>query len=237
MDKSAEMTFMNQLVSDELKRLTHRFGNLFLHISGEGKVDFRGATGDNSGWVGMVKHIISGDVGCMTPYSGYDVCALDSALDFLYNLDLAPHLNSSVNEEYVPAPEEWRKFVDGIKAELKDLVDTNYKTHYSFTFYSDADEKVPVVKVKFEPLCNEFVIGEYNAAGKHEYLGVIEDYDQPKIDKCWILVNGEMMEDVDLKRIIHFRHRQYQPRPGDYLLYDEEKDVYIILPQEDYHIH
>lgn len=237
MEETKDVAFLNELVSDELKRLMHRFGNLLVHISGEGKVDFRGATGDNCGWIGMTKHIISGDLGCMTPYPGYDTCALDVALDFLYNLDLAPHLNSSVNEEFVPAPEEWRKFIDGIKVALKDLLEPNYKRKYTFTFYNDEEQKVPVVTVKLEPLCNTFVVGEFNAANKHEYLGVIEDYDQPKINHCWITVNGSTIEDIELKRLIHFRHRRYQPRKGDYLLYDAEKDVYIILPQEDYNIH
>ncbi|QYN79927.1 hypothetical protein PQD71_gp034 [Kosakonia phage Kc263] len=237
MSETTDVTFLNELVSDELKRLMHRFGNLLVHVSGEGKVDFRGATGDNCGWIGMSKTIISGDLGCMTPYSGFDTCALDVALDFLYNLDLAPHLNSSINEEFVPAPEEWRKFIDGIKVELKNLLEPNFKMRYTFTLYNDEEQKVPVATVRLEPLCNAFVIGEFNAAGKHEYLGVIEDYDQPKINHCWITVNGSTIDDIELKRIIHFRHRRYQPRKGDYLLYDAEKDVYIILPQEDYNIH
>lgn len=234
LDNVAEI---NVAINSELQRLMHRFGNLFLHVSGEGKVDFRSSVGEGHSWLGMLKAVISGDVGCMTPYPGYDVCALDTALDYLYGMDLFPHLNSSVNEEYVPSTEQWRKFVDGIRAELKQLPDDKYKAKYQYTYYADSDTDTPIVTVTLEPLCNTFVVGEYNAAGKHEYLGVIEDYDQPKVNHCWITVNGSTIDDIELKRVIHFRHRKFQPRKGDYLLYDAEADVYIILPQEDYSIH
>lgn len=230
------VTELNAAVSTELQLLMHRFGNLFLHISGEGKVDFRSSAGDGHGWLGMLKTVISGDIGCMTTYPGYDTCALDTALDYLYGIDLFPHLNSSVNEEYVPSPEQWRKFVDGIREELKTLPESKYKPKYQYKYYADSDTDTAIVTVTLEPLCNTFVVGEYNASNKHEYLGVIEDYDQPKIKTAFVRVNGEEIE-IELERLIHFRHRLYQPRKGDYLLFDAENNAYIILPQEDYSIH
>lgn len=237
MEEITSTNEVNQQIASELLRLNHSFGNLYLHISGEGKVDFRGATGDNCGWVGMLKVIISGDIGCMTPYDdSYDVCALDNALELLYGLDTCPHLNSSANEKYVPSAEEWKKFVDSIKEELKNLTVTTYKSSYKFKLTRDETGEEPVVTVRIEPLCNAYVAGEFNAADKYEYLGVIEDYDQPKINHCWIVVNGEAIDDIEMERVIHFRHRNYHPRKGDYLLYDAEKNIYVVLPQEDYHI-
>ncbi len=223
----------NERLSAQLIDLTHTFGNLFIHISGEGKVDFRGA---GQGWVGMIKNIISGDIGCITPYEGYDTCALVQALNMLYGLETCPHLNSSVNEQYIVEPDNWKLFVDSIKEHFDDLDPHNFKPKYTFTLKGGDDGKTTVAVVTLEPLCNAFVIGEFNAAEKFEFLGELEDYDQPGINHCWVVVNGEQI-DIDFGRLIHYRHRKYEPRKGDYILYSPEDDFYVILPQEDYHIH
>jgi hypothetical protein len=224
------MQLLNSQISSDLITLNNTFGNLLVHVSGEGKVDFSGA---GAGWLGMIKYIISGDIGCMKPYKGYDTCALDNAIEFLLNLDTVPHLNSSAFEEFTITPEKWREFVLSIKEDCSFVGD--FKNKYVYTLRG-GDKDVPVVTVRLEPLCNEFVIGEFTASQKCEFLGTLEDWDQPKIKSAFVMVNGAELE-LQLERLIHFRHRLYQPRRGDYLLYDKEKDVYIILPQEDYSIH
>lgn len=226
------MEAMNKLVSEELIRLMHSFGNLFIHVSGEGKVDF--LQKDGPGWLGMIKYVVSGDIGCMKPYKGYDVSALDQAIDYLLNLDNCPHLNSSINEEFLIGPEVWRKFILDIKEECS--FTGACKPKYTFELLGGDDGKTVVTTVTLEPICNEFVVSEYKASQKCELVGVIEDYDQPKVNACWVKV-GEEIIDIPLDKLIHFRHRLYQPRAGDYLLRDESKDIYIILPQEDYSIH
>lgn len=230
--KTEHRDVVNGNISDQVVRLMHSFGNLFVHVSGEGKVDFR-AHGMGSSWLGMIKNVVSGDVGCMKPYKGYDTCALDQTIDFLLNLELAPHMNISTNEEYVVTQDTWRAFVNSIKEECTFI--GKPKPKYKFELKTFDGTKV-VATVVIEPLCNEFVIGEYNASESAEYIGVIEDYDQPRINSCFIKVNGEDKE-YQLDELISYRHRKYQPRKGDYLLRDLESKFYIILPQEDYSIH
>ncbi|EBY9763963.1 hypothetical protein D5W64_12690 [Salmonella enterica subsp. enterica serovar Saintpaul] len=226
------MSEHNASISEEVLRLTHSFGNLLVHVSGEGKVDFR-TPGMGSGWLGMIKIIISGDVGCMKPYKGYDTCALDQAIDYLIDIELAPHLNTSLNEEFVVSDERWKAFIMSIKEECSFV--GNPKPKYKFELKSDDDKHV-VTTIVLEPLANDFVVGEFTAAKHATFIGPITDYDQPKINSCFIVAEGKEYE-IDFDKLIHYRHRKYIPRPGDYLLYNEEKGFYVILPQEDYSIH
>lgn len=226
----------NRNISTELLRLMSVFGNLHVHVSGEAKVDFRGALGQNNAWVGMTSTIISGDIGCLRPYESYPTCALDNALDFLYNLECAPHLNSSINEEHVPDSVQWKAFVDEIEKEMKNLVDANYKKLYQFELKLEGAE-IPTVIVTLKPLCNEFVSGEFIAANKYSFLGVIDDFDQPKLKSCFIVANGKEYE-VDLAKLIYFRNKTFfAPDKGDYLVKDEDTGFYVVLPKEDYSIH
>lgn len=230
MSSATRMT--NEQISGELLDLIHSFGNLLVHVSGEGKVDYRVA-GMGAGWLGMIKVILSGDVGCMKPYKGYDTCAFDQAIEYLMSLEMVPHLNSSLNEGYTVTPEAWTKFVQHIKDECSFV--GNPKPKYMFELRSE-DDKHLVTTVSIEPLCNAFVVGEFQAGKEYEYVGVITDYDQPKINSCFINVEEKEYE-IELAKLIHFRHRLYQPRKGDYLLYSPVKEIYVILPQEDYSIH
>lgn len=223
---------INRQIGEELVRLMHSFGNLFVHVSGEGKIDFR-MEGMGSAWAGMIKTIISGDIGCMKPYKGFEVCALDQAIDYLINLELAPHMNLSTNEEWVVTPDVWQAFIMEIKDECTFI--GKPKPKYLFELKS-LDGETVIATVAIEPLCNEFVVGEFNAAKSAEFVGEIEDYDQPKIKSCFIRVNGDELE-IELDKLIYYRHRKYQPRKGDYLLKDVESGYHFILPQEDYSIH
>jgi hypothetical protein len=226
----------NRNISAELLKLMSTFGNLQVHVSGEAKVDFRRALGQSNAWVGMTSTIVSGDVGCLRPYESYPTCALDSALDFLYNLDCAPHLNSSINEEHVPDSVQWKEFVDGIEKEMKNLVDTHYKKQYTFELKLEGSD-IPVIVVTLKPLCNEFVAGEFIAANKYTFLGQIDDFDQPKVKSCFVVANGKEYE-VELEKLIYFRNKIYwAPEKGDYLVKDEESGMYVVLPKEDYSIH
>lgn len=226
------MVAINKDISDTLIHLTNTFGNLLVHVSGEGKIDFQQK--ESSSWLGMVKYIISGDIGCMKPYKGFDVSAFDQAIEYLLALENLPHLNSSINEEYVVSSEKWREFILGIKEDLSFV--GSYKKKYFYELKGGDSGDVIVATISIEPLVNRFVVGEFNAAKNLEFLGELDDYDQPMIKSAVITINGEDMT-IGLERLIHFRGRKYQPRKGDYLLYDKEKDYYVILPQEDYSIH
>lgn len=226
----------NRNTSAELLRLMSAFGNLKVHVSGEAKVDFRRALGQNNAWVAMTSTIISGDIGCLRPYETYPTCALDNALDFLYNLECAPHLNSSINEEHVPDAAQWKKFVDEIEQEMKNLVDINYKKLYIFELKLEGSD-TPVVVVTLKPLCNEFVSGEFIASNKYSFLGSIDDFDQPKLKSCFVVANEKEYE-VELDKLIYFRNKDYwAPEKGDYLMKDEETGMYVVLPKEDYSFH
>lgn len=218
-------------VGQELIRLMHSFGNLHVHISGEGKVDFLQKEGPS--WLGMIKFIISGDIGCMKPFKGYDVSALDQAIDYLLNLDQAPHSNLSTNEEFVPDVESWKKFVMDIKESTE--FTGNPKPIYKFSMLGGKDGKTVITTVTIEPLANQDVVGEFGAVQKNTFLGMIEDYDQPKIDSCFIKAEGTEYE-IQLDKIITFRNKRI-PQRGDYLLKDEETEMYIVIPGEDYSIH
>lgn len=222
----------NEQIATELVDLMHSFGNLLVHVSGEGKVDYR-ISGMGSGWLGMIKVILSGDVGCMKPYKGYDTCAFDQAIEYLLSLEMVPHLNSSINEKYTVTPEAWNKFVLGIKEECSFVGRAQPK--YFFKLLAE-DGKTVVTTVSLEPLCNEFVVGEFQAGKQYEFIGVITDYDQPKINSCFINVEEKEYE-IELAKLIHFRHRKFLPGKGDYLLHSPEKGLYVILPKEDYSIH
>lgn len=230
---STSTTIINQHLSDEIIRLNHAFGNLLVHVSGEGKVDFR-AAGQGSGWLGMIKVIYSGDTGCMKPYKGYDTCAFNQAIEFLMDLDMVPHMNLGSNEEYTVTPETWRKFVQGIEEECSFV--GSPKKKYVFELKQEDGDKV-ITTIVLEPLCNEFVVGEVTAAKHCELIGIISDYDQPLIKSCFIVAEEKEYK-IELENLIHFRHRKFIPRKGDYLLrHHENENVYIVLPQEDYSIH
>lgn len=225
-----DMELINRHISTELVTLSNTFGNLLVHLSGEAKLDFR--IEHNVGpWLGMIKNIISGDIGCMRPMKGYDQSAFDLAIDLLLNVQNAPHLNLPDNEKYVVSAEKWREFIMSIKE------DRSFVSHDEVRYmYELKVGDVVVTRIKFEPLVNTFVVGEFRAAQRLDFVGEISDYDQNRINSAWVVVNGEEI-DVDLSRLIHYRHRKYQPGKGDYLLYDREKDYYVLLPREDYSIH
>ncbi len=91
--------------TDTLERLTRKFGNLFLHISGESKVSFLGLKGNS--WNGFITTCFDGDLGCMERIEDERPCALDNALQFMRDLTITPHLNLDENSKYTLTEEEW----------------------------------------------------------------------------------------------------------------------------------
>lgn len=226
----------NTFHSDELKRAMHKFGNLSLHVSGEGKLDFRAL---NKGWNPMIKVIYSGDIGCMMPYAGYSEAAIDQAIDALFDLDTCPHMNLVGNEKYVPTPEEWKGWIEKIKEDFNDHITEHlWKKRYRFSLEKEVEgKKVIVAVVTIEPLANEFVVGEIAAAKHMEFVGELDDFDQPKINSVIATVEGDDIE-IDVNDLLHFRSKQrFMPKKGDYLLRDTERKLYVIIPGEDYSIH
>jgi hypothetical protein len=225
------MDVTNRTISEDLIMLTNTIGNLLIHVSGEGKVDFRQKEGP--GWLSMIKYIISGDIGCMRPYKGYDTCAFEQAIEWLLNLESVPHLNSSVFEEYVVEPEKWREFVLGIKEDLSFV--GAFKKQYIYELKGGPLGDDVIAVIKLEPLVNAFVTGEFQATRKMEFMGQMEDYDE-ELKFITPTINGKDLK-IDRERLVIFRGPKFRPRKGDYLLFDEEGNYYVILPQEDYSIH
>lgn len=225
---------VNQGVADDIVHLMNTIGNLHLHVSGEAKVDFRGGVGTTSGWAGMVSTIVSGDVGCMKPYDNNPKCALDAVLRYLRQLEPVPHLNSSMFEEHVPSKEEWEEFVTGIETDMKGLKVSDYVVKYTFKLNKNG---VDVVVVTLKPLCNTFVVGEFRATRKYDFIGEIGDYDQPMTNAVVITCEGKD-HTIQFENLSYYRSRKHRwPRKGDYLLKDPDSDKYVVLPQEDYSIH
>lgn len=226
--------YVNQGVATDIIHLMNVIGNLHLHVSGEAKVDFLGGVGNTNGWASLVSTIISGDTGCVKPYDGNPKCALDAAIGYLRFMTPVPHLNSSEYEEFVPTKEEWEAFIVTIETEMKALKETEYKVKYSFEMVKD--DKV-IVTVTLKPLCNVFVVGEFQATRKYNYIGEVQDYDQPMTNAIVISCEGKD-HTIKFEHLIYYRSRKHRfPRKGDYLLKDPDSENYVVLPQEDYSIH
>lgn len=223
----------NDIIRSELITLMSRIGDLWIHVNGEGKIDFSD-TFKQPATVAMVQYIIAGDIGCLTPYEGYNDCALGNALNLLYQMDPVPHLNSSAFEKYVPTVEEWKEFVDSIKKHMTELSDSSYQVKYLFELKKEGEVIATVV---LKPICNAFVVGEYQASNKYEFIGEIEDYDQPMIDNVIITADKKDFT-IPNSKLTYYRNRiRWFPRKGDYLLRDTRSDNFLVLPQEDYSIH
>lgn len=225
---------VNQGVADDIVHLMNTIGNLHLHVSGEAKVDFRGGAGPTNGWAGLVSTIISGDTGCMKSYDNNPKCALDAVIEYLRYLEPVPHLNSSEYEEFVPSKEEWDTFVDDIETSMKGLKVSDYEIKYHFGLTKNG---VVVTTVTLKPLCNVFVVGEFRATRNFNYIGEIQDYDQPMTNAVVIRCEDED-HTIQFENLTYYRSRKHRwPRKGDYLLKDPNSDKYVVLPQEDYSIH
>lgn len=216
-------------IRQELKKLMHNFGNLSLHVTGEGKVDLVGITATGSTWMGMFKTIITGDTGCIYPLPGYDVTALDQVIDILLDIETRPHMNIVDNEKYCIDTESYKSEILAFKEEIKN------DGHYSSRYIKEIKVNgVVVMVITIEPLVNEFVIGEYTAAQKNVFLGPIENYVTFGDDVCKITADSTEYE-FNVKDLILYR--DFVPKAGDYLLLDEERKAYVILPGYDYSIH
>lgn len=252
MDKMAEVTARNERIRSDINMLTHKFGNLEVHLSGEGRTSFLG-TADN-GWVGFAHLVFDGDIGCMTPYPGYDVCALDNGFGFLHKLEVVPHLNMGSCSEYVISKDSWKRQLEKFKKEIKD---NPYQPtyHYSIKGKSEEDpEEVTVVTIKIKPLVNEFVTGEYNAAEKGEYLGRIAKVDTTREDGITLIRSTKDKDEFEVvvlldkvaeeladreNRIVLNQdnttvYRGIIPREGDYLVKDVQSGDFVVIPAMDY---
>lgn len=227
---------INQDIATDIIHLMNTIGNLHIHVSGEGKVDFVGGAGDSSGWCGMVSTIISGDAGCMKPYDNNPKCALDAAIKFLRYLEPVPHLNSSINDKHVPTLKAWLDQVSIIETKLKALKETDYSVKYVYEIKLE-EEGEPVIVITLKPLSNVFVVGEFQATRKFDYIGEIQDYDQPMSNAVVITCEDKDFT-IQFENLIYYRNRKHRwPRKKDYLLKDPDSDKYVVLPQEDYSIH
>lgn len=232
-EEKDKQSLENELIRSELIKVMSLIGDLWIHVNGEGKIDFADVF-KRPAHAAMVQSIIAGDIGCLTPYEGYEDCALGNAIDLLYQMDPVPHLNSSAFEKYVPTIEEWKEFVDSIKKHMEDLSESSYQIKYTFELKKEGEVIATVV---MKPICNAFVVGEYSAGNKYELLGEMDDYDQPMIDNVVITIDGKDIT-IPNNKLTYYRNRIRRfPRKGDYLLRDLKSDNYLVLPQEDYSIH
>lgn len=252
MNIAAEVKARNERIRSELNVLTHKFGNLELHLSGEGRTSFLG-TAEN-GWVGFAHLVFDGDIGCMTPYPGYDVSALDNAFSFLSKLEMVPHLNMGSCSGYTVSKDSWKRYMEKFKKEIKD---NPYQPYYTFSIKGKSEEDledVDVVTIKIKPLVNEFVSGEYNAAEKGEYLGRIAQVEGTGDDgvtlvrvengqatfEVTVLLDKVSEELADRQNLIVLNqdnttvYRGITPSEGDYLVKDVQSGDFVVIPAMDY---
>lgn len=221
-----------------LESLTRKFGDLFLHLSGEGKVSFHGLKG--ASWNGFLVTRFDGDLGCMEPLEPPTLCAYENALKLMRSLHIVPSLNLGENQQYTLTSEQWLdeldKFVNAIES-------NPFQKEYSHAIYVTLDDGtvVNVINILLKPICNTFVIGEFTASNEGEYLGEItkvlskDGFETLMFSNDRFHFKLETTEGTfDYNDENFLRYRQHIPHSGDFLVKDPKTNKLIVLPRCDY---
>ncbi len=224
--------------TDTLERLTRKFGNLFLHISGESKVSFLGLKGNS--WNGFITTCFDGDLGCMERIEDERPSALDNAFRFMRDLTITPHLNLYENSKYTLTEEEWNSELD----QFLKFIESNpfNKTYQHYVYHKGETNKVEtVITIQLKPLCNTYVVGEYHASNEAEFLGEVtavnsEDGSDALIFSCDKF--AFLLETTNDKHLYSnencIKYREHIPTKGDFLVRDNGTGKLVILPKNDY---
>lgn len=224
--------------TDTLERLTRKFGNLFLHISGESKVSFLGLKGNS--WNGFITTCFDGDLGCMERLEDERPSALDNAFQFMRDLTITPHLNLDENSKYILTEEEWNSELD----QFLEFIESNpsNKTYQHYVYYKGETNKIEtVITIQLKPLCNTYVIGEYQASNEAEFVGEVtavkskDGFDTLIFSRDKFAFLLETTNDNHLYTNENsIKYREHLPTKGDYLLRDNGTGKLVILPKNDY---
>ncbi|MGL4614281.1 MAG: hypothetical protein ACRCVV_10385 [Shewanella sp.] len=224
--------------TDTLERLTRKFGNLFLHISGESKVSFLGLKGNS--WNGFITTCFDGDLGCMERIEDERPSALDNAFQFMRDLTITPHLNLDENSKYTLTEEEWDSELD----QFLEFIESNpfNKTYQHYVCRKGETNKIEtVITIQLKPLCNTYVIGEYQASNEAEFVGEVTavkskgGYDTLIFSRDKFAFLLETTNDKHLYTNENsIKYREFIPTKGDYLLRDNGTGKLVILPKNDY---
>lgn len=224
--------------TNTLERLTRKFGNLFLHISGESKVSFLGLKGNS--WNGFITTCFDGDLGCMERLEDERPSALDNAFQFMRDLTITPHLNLDENSKYTLTEEEWNTELD----QFLKFIESNpfNKTYQHYVYHKGETNKVEtVITIQLKPLCNTYVVGEYHASNEAEFLGEVtavnsEDGSDALIFSCDKF--ALLLETANDKHLYSnencIKYREHIPTKGDFLVRDNGTGKLVILPKNDY---
>lgn len=224
--------------TDTLERLTRKFGNLFLHISGESKVSFLGLKGNS--WNGFITTCFDGDLGCMERLEDERPSALDNAFQFMRDLTITPHLNLDENSKYILTEEEWNSELD----QFVEFIESNpfNKTYQHYVYHKGETNKIEtVITIQLKPLCNTYVIGEYQASNEAEFVGEVtavkskDGFDTLIFSRDKFAFLLETTNDNHLYTNENsIKYHEHIPTKGDYLLRDNGTGKLVILPKNDY---
>lgn len=224
--------------TETLERLTRKFGNLFLHISGESKVSFLGLKGNS--WNGFITTCFDGDLGCMERIEDERPCALDNAFQFMKDLTITPHLNLDENSKYTLTEEEWN---DELLAFAKYVEENPFQKYFLHRVYhkGEPNDDKAVITIELRPLCNTYVIGEYQASNEAEFLGEVTAVKSKDGFDTLIFSRDKfafLLETTNDKHLYSnencIKYREHIPTKGDYLLRDNGTGKLVILPKNDY---
>ena len=224
--------------TETLERLTRKFGNLFLHISGESRVSFLGLKGNS--WNGFITTCFDGDLGCMERLEDERPSALDNAFQFMRDLTITPHLNLDENSKYTLTEEEWNSELD----QFLEFIESNHfnKTYQHYVYHKGETNKIEtVITIQLKPLCNTYVIGEYQASNEAEFVGEVtavkskDGFDTLIFSRDKFAFLLETTNDNHLYTNENsIKYREHIPTKGDYLLRDNGTGKLVILPKNDY---
>ena len=221
-----------------LERITRKFGDMYLHLSGEGKVSFQGLRVNSAS--GFIVTRFDGTFGCMERLIEDCTCALQDAILFMGDLNIVPNLNFEGNTKYVLTPEEWNKELSDFTKKIEE--NPFKKDFHHYIYYKDENDKdETVISIVLQPICNNEVIGEYQASNEAEFLGEVTAVKSKNgfdtlifsLDKFEFLL--ETTNDKHLYSNENcIKYREHIPTKGDYLLRDNRTGKLVILPKNDY---
>lgn len=221
-----------------LERITRKFGDLYLHLSGEGKVSFQGLSDASAS--GFIVTRFDGTFGCMERLIEDCTCALQDAILFMGNLNIVPNLNLDENSKYTLTPEEWNKELSDFAKKIEE--NPFKKDFHHYIYYKDKNGKdETVISIVLQPLCNAEVIGEFHASSEAEFLGEVTAV-KSKDGYDTIMFTSDkfafLLETTNDKHLYDdencLKYRRHIPTAGDYLLRDNGSGKLIVLPRRDY---
>lgn len=221
-----------------LERITRKFGDMYLHLSGEGKVSFQGLRDGSAS--GFIVTRFDGTFGCMERLIEDCTCALQDAILFMGNLNIVPNLNLDGNAKYVLTAEEWNKELFDFAKKIEE--NPFKKVFHHYIYYTDENGKnETVISVVLQPLCNAEVIGEFHASNEAEFLGEVTAVKSKDGFDTLIFSRDKfafLLETTNDKHLYSnensLKYREHFPTKGDYLLRDNGTGKLVILPKNDY---